>query len=72
MSRKTKLIIQKVISSPIVPMILKGIDFAGSLASSEVVAITSKPINARKHDAEPAMIPSKPKGAKLLQFFGSE
>ena len=48
-----------------------GIDFAGFFASSDVVAITSNPINAKKHDAEPAIIPFTPKGANGFQLSRS-
>ncbi len=47
-----------------------GMAVRGFLASSPEVAITSKPTKAKKQVAAPDIMPWKPKGAKLSQFFG--
>ena len=47
-----------------------GIVLLGFLASSPVVAITSKPTNAKKAVAEPANTPVVPYGIKSDQFSG--
>ena len=66
-----KVLVRRTGQLPIVPVMLIGMERAGFFASSLVVAITSKPMNAKKQVAAPAKTPDTPNGAKLLQFFTS-